>query len=126
METRAEQTARLKKNNQGLAPNEKLQYDEGKYNMRGWRAATAEAWLNPNVADPVEATYALSAILGKAGMGINNMPILRNFQAGAALLNQVTFLTFSALSTLPEFVGPIIQRGNLKVWLNCKSYYEES
>ena len=114
METRVEQAARLKKNNQGLAPNEKLQYDETKYNMRGWKAATAEAWLNPNVADPVEATYALSAILGKAGMGINNMPILRNFQAGAALLNQVTFLTFSALSTLPEFVGPIIQRGNLE------------
>ena len=114
METRVEQAARLKKNNQGLAPNEKLQYDETKYNMRGWRAATAEAWLNPNVADPVEATYALSAILGKAGMGINNMPILRNFQAGAALLNQVTFLTFSALSTIPEFVGPLVQRGNLE------------
>ena len=114
METRAEQRERLKNNNEGLPAEEKLKFDEDKYDMRGWRAATAEAWLNPKVPDPIEATYALSAILGKAGMSINNMPVLRNFQAGAALLNQVTFLTFSALSTLPEFVGPIIQRGNLE------------
>ena len=114
METRAEQRERLKNNNEGLPAEEKLKFDEDKYDMRGWRAATAEAWLNPKVPDPIEATYALSAILGKAGMNINNMPVLRNFQAGAALLNQVTFLTFSSLSTLPEFVGPIIQRGNLE------------
>ena len=112
-ETRIEQRQRLNENNKGLQPAEQLQFDEEKYNLRGWRAATAAAWVGNN-RDPIEATDALNSIFGKAGMSINTMPNLRNFQAAAALLNQVTFLPLSALSTLPELVGPAIQRGGLE------------
>ena len=112
-ETRIEQRQRLDENNRGLQPAEQLQFDEEKYNLRGWRAATAAAWVGNN-RDPIEATAALNSIFGKAGMSINTMPNLRNFQAAAALLNQVTFLPLSALSTLPELVGPAIQRGGLE------------
>ena len=112
-ETRIEQRQRLNENNKGLQPAEQLQFDEEKYNLRGWRAATAAAWVGNN-RDPIEATAALNSIFGKAGMSINTMPNLRNFQAAAALLNQVTFLPLSALSTLPELVGPAIQRGGLE------------
>jgi hypothetical protein len=112
-ETRVEQRQRLNENNKGLQPAEQLQFDEEKYNLRGWRAATAAAWVGNN-RDPIEATAALNSIFGKAGMSINTMPNLRNFQAAAALLNQVTFLPLSALSTLPELVGPAIQRGGLE------------
>ena len=78
--------------------------------MRGWKAAVSFIWLDPKVKDPIIATQAAEAILGRAGMAINKLPNFRNLQSGLALLNQVTFLTFSALSTIPEFAGPMVQR----------------
>lgn len=88
--------------------------DEAFYFMRGHMSATASIWLDPNVKKPFDTSYALSAMLGKAGMEINRYPILRNFQAGLMLLNQVTFLTGSAISSIPELAGPVIQRGDIE------------
>ena len=108
LDTRAEQKAKVKKSAGELA------YDESIYNVRGWKASVSFIWLDPKVKDPIATSTATAAILGRAGMSINNMPNLRNIQSGLALLNQVTFLTFSALSTIPEFAGPMIQRGDLE------------
>lgn len=108
LDTRAEQKAKVKKSGGELS------FDENIYNVRGWKAAVSFIWLDPKVKDPIIATQAAEAILGRAGMAINKLPNFRNLQSGLALLNQVTFLTFSALSTIPEFAGPMVQRGDLE------------
>ena len=111
-ETRLEQAERIKK--LPVKDKETNLINESIYDLRGWQAATAHIWLNPNVKDPVKATNVVGAITGKVGIEINSMPLLRQTQSAAMLWNQVTFLTFSGLSTLPELIGPAIQRGDFE------------
>ena len=94
--------------------NEFGQVDESRYLMQGHMSATASIWLDPNVKQPFDATHVTSSILGKAGMSIDRWPTLRQFQAGMMLLNQVTFLAGSTISSIPEIAGPVIQRGDVE------------
>ncbi len=111
-ETRAEQKKRISKT--GKKGKKKEDFTEAPYLLRGWQAATAYVWLDPNVKDPIAVSNTVGAITGKIGLEINSMPYFRSAQSGAMLLNQMTFLTFSGLSSLPELAGPAIQRGDFE------------